>query len=74
MTAQKSTKLVKSNPLVKKIRGPHAFVPANDNTKLPDSECPADRRQRERSPAHLLRINELMEKFASWLGLIGLPR
>ena len=76
MTAQKSTKLVKSKPLVKIIRGPHAFVPANDNTKLPDRECPADRRQRpaaERSPAHLLRINGLMEKFAFWLGLIGLP-
>ena len=46
MTAQKSTKLVKSKPLVKILYGPHTFVPANDNTKLPDSECPAvlDRR------------------------------
>jgi hypothetical protein len=43
MTAQKSTKLVKSKPLVKILYGPHTFVPANDNTKLPDSECPADR-------------------------------
>jgi hypothetical protein len=43
MTAQKSTKLVKSKPLVKIFYGPHTFVPANDNTKLPDSECPANR-------------------------------
>jgi hypothetical protein len=43
MTAQKSTKLVKSKPLVKIVHQPRTFVPANDNTKFPDSEYPVDR-------------------------------
>ena len=73
MTAQKSTKLVESKPLVKIIRGPHAIVPANDNTKLPNSECPVDRRQRpaaERSPGFKMK---LIEKFLFWFDLIPLP-
>jgi hypothetical protein len=43
MTAQIPTKHVMSKPLVKIIRQPRSFVPANDNTKLSGSEGPANR-------------------------------